>query len=66
MNYLPIPKPLIQDVYDIAADAEYDSSTGLCLYCGEPTSPLYNKPHLHSCKWLQTILTLEAILAEHK
>jgi acyl carrier protein len=57
-----VPKHLLQDILDIAHEAEYDSSTGLCLYCGEATSPLYNAHHLPSCKWLQTINAVEELL----
>jgi acyl carrier protein len=57
-----VPKHLLQDILDVAHEAEYDSSTGLCLYCGEATSPLYNAQHLPSCKWLRTINAVEDLL----
>jgi acyl carrier protein len=61
MNNL-VPKHLLQDILDIAHEAEYDSSTGLCLYCGEAASPMYNAQHQPSCKWLRTINAVEDLL----
>jgi hypothetical protein len=62
MGTVQVPLSTLTKLYELAAQAEYESNTGLCFHCGAAASPVYNKEHEPDCMWLTTIEEIEALL----